>query len=113
MAKSSKQPAADEAPAPVVAPIQSVPVAEVPAPVVETADEAPAPKIEVGLEAVALIVAEPVPGIRRYITGITDDGRILAGDTREDAELTPSEAKAIIKAVRKEFPNAEIQLVLA
>jgi hypothetical protein len=82
------------------------------------ADEAPAPaaadsKIEVGLESVAIIVAEVAPGVRRYITGVTDDGRVLAGDTREGAEISPYKAKAIIHKVRESFPTAEIQLILA
>ena len=117
MAKSSpKQPTAAEAIAPVVAPVESAPVAEDTAPAMDAAAAeqlAPEPKVEVGLESVAIIVAEVAPGVRRYITGLTDDGRVLAGDTREGAEIAPYKAKAIIKKVREAFPTAEIQLVLA
>lgn len=90
---------------PVVAPVFAAPV-EAPAPAAE-------PKIEVISESLALITAEPVPGVRRYINGLADDGRVLACDTREAAvPMNPNRAKAIIKDVRKVFPNAEITLVL-
>jgi len=95
-------------------------VAPPPAPVEPPAPEAPAPapapepRIEVGLESVAIIVAEPAPGVKRYIKGISDDGRVLAGDTRDEScYLNPHFAKSIIGRVRKAFPSAEIQLVLA
>lgn len=102
MAKSA--PSTQSAPAP-----EAV-VADVP---VTPAAEAPAPVIEVISESLALITAEPVPGVRRYINGITDDGRVMATDNRESAvPMNPNRAKAIIKDVRKVFPNAEITLVL-
>ena len=80
---------------------------------VVAAVETAAPVIEVISESLALIVAEPAPGVRRWIYDVTDDGRVHASDNRESVKpMNPNRAKALIKAVRKVFPNAEIVLVL-
>jgi len=75
--------------------------------------ETAAPAIEVISESLALIVAEPAPGVRRWIYDVTDDGRVHASDNRDSVTpMNPNRAKALIKAARKVFPNAEIVLVL-
>lgn len=72
-----------------------------------------APVVEVLSESLALIVAEPAPGVRRWIYDVTDDGRVHASDNRESVTpMNPNRAKALIKAARKVFPNAEIIMVL-
>lgn len=102
MAKSA--PSIQSAPAP-----EAV-VADVP---VTPAAETPAPVIEVISESLALITAEPAVGVRRYINDLSSDGRVMATDNRASAvPMNPNRAKAIIKDVRKVFPNAEITLVL-
>ena len=107
MAKSSA-PLPSVTAAPFVEPA-AVTLAEPVAAAVETA----APVIEVISESLALIVAEPAPGVRRWIYDVTDDGRVHASDNRESVTpMNPNRAKALIKAVRKAFPNAEIVLVL-
>lgn len=80
---------------------------------VVAAVETAASVIEVISESLALIVAEPAPGVRRWIYDVTDDGRVHASDNRESVTpMNPNRAKALIKAARKVFPNAEIVLVL-
>lgn len=112
---ADSEPTAPEAAAPtftelpIEAPVASPEPAPAPEPIAPEAE----PRIEVGLESLAVIIAEPAPGLRRWLDLNEDDGRILAADTREGARpMNPRRAKAILAAVRRAFPNAEITLIL-
>jgi hypothetical protein len=101
-------------PAPAAAPVPA------PAPIVPPSVPPPAPEpelppgpvlkdvVEIGVH----VVAEVAPGVMRYISGVTEDGRVLACDQARKARVMhTADARELLanKAVRRDFPTAQIK----
>lgn len=73
--------------------------------------EASEPVLEEVSEIGVHVRAEIGPGVLRFVTGVTDDGRVLASDNARAAKpMHTGAARELLanKAVRRAFPTAQI-----